>query len=575
MRVCPRCQLKYPDDETRCFVDGLALEQAADENIGKILAGRYLVEQLLGEGGMATVYRARHTLVDRPVAVKIMGAHLIRDRALRERFRREAKNAAALAHPNIIEIFDYGETDGGAPFVVMELLDGFSLQKLIDRGAIPAPLVAALGYQIASGIARAHDFQVLHRDLKPDNVFIVPRRDGGYTVKLLDFGIARSMHDPRLTNQGEMFGTPQYMAPERVASIDAGPSADLYALGVILFEMVTGRLPFDAQDVTGFLVKHMHEPPPRPSSFVADVPRRLEELIMRLLAKRPEERPVDAHQVMRELGALVPAQEPVGVVPQPSPSARTVAPTLRPATLELWARRAVVFDQMLRRAYPHGNAPDQLVRALGQLRGYMSRIHDLRHHGLREQRKLDVIETNAREGRERLGRAQDTLGVDLSQAREIARQARHDVERYLEGDREGEAAFHAAQQALFAATGGRAIADPSAELVAALRDAAEALDRWLLARGAADKARRWIGTKDRDVEDLDFQVAALRGQLARLETDIEHERRACESVLEDSGREMERLEHELLHVASHFCEALRPHRELGDLFAELEGTRSS
>ena len=306
MKECAQCGLKYPDDETRCFVDNTVLVEATDPMIGTTLAGRYLVEQPIGQGGMSTVYQARHTLVDRPVAVKVMSGNLVQDASLRERFRREAKNSAALAHPNIIEIYDYGETEDGSPFLVMELLNGAPLAQLIAGGSIDPSTVVVLGLQIAQGLARAHDFEVVHRDLKPENIFVCDAGSGRVIVKLLDFGIARSMHDSRLTNQGEIFGTPQYMAPERITSIDTGPPADLYALGVMLFEMLTGRLPFVSEELTGYFLQHMQKAPPKPSDLVPQCPRRLEELILSLLEKKPEDRPVDAHAVIKELRALMP-----------------------------------------------------------------------------------------------------------------------------------------------------------------------------------------------------------------------------------------------------------------------------
>ena len=228
MKICPACALKYPDSEPRCFVDNSELRAMDDPRIGTLLAGRYQIESQLGEGGMAVVYRARSALVDRPVAVKIMNAALVRDASLKERFRREAKTSAAIAHPNIVEILDYGEEEG-VPYLVMELLDGMSLDKMIERQPLPIPMVATLGAQLARGLARAHDFSVIHRDLKPENVFVARMEGGKPLVKILDFGIARSLHDQRLTSAGQIFGTPQYMAPERVGSIDAGPAADLYA----------------------------------------------------------------------------------------------------------------------------------------------------------------------------------------------------------------------------------------------------------------------------------------------------------------------------------------------------------
>src|SRR6185369_8197522 len=238
MKACERCKLKFPDTTGACFLCGSSLSPIKDPRIGSIVNGRYLLEAAVGEGGMATVYAARHRLVDRPCAVKIMNAALAKNEVIRERFRREAKAAQKLAHPNIIEIFDQGELPDGSLYLVMELLEGETLADVLFRGPIPLERTLPIAIQISRALARAHDLEVIHRDLKPENVFLA---QGDFTieqVKLLDFGIARSMQDARLTGAGEVFGTPQYMAPERVTSIDAGPAADLYALGVILYEML-------------------------------------------------------------------------------------------------------------------------------------------------------------------------------------------------------------------------------------------------------------------------------------------------------------------------------------------------
>src|SRR4051812_25921317 len=233
MKTCEQCHLRYPSESTFCFVDGKALVHLQDPRVGTTLSGRYVIEEVLGEGGMATVYRARHKLVDRPCAVKIMNPGLSRDPVVRERFRREAKSAQKLSHPNIIEIFDQGETDDHTAYMVMELLHGQSLADLIAKGPIEIKRALGIMIQIGRGIARAHDFEVIHRDLKPENIFVCRRDDGDEPrdlIKLLDFGIARSRSDSRLTGAGELFGTPQYMAPERITSGETGPSVDLYAL---------------------------------------------------------------------------------------------------------------------------------------------------------------------------------------------------------------------------------------------------------------------------------------------------------------------------------------------------------
>lgn len=572
MKVCPTCNLRYANEDERCFVDSAVLVPMPDARIGTVINGRYLIEAQLGEGGMAMVYRARNTLVDRVVALKLMNREMARDPKMKERFRREAKNTAALAHPNIVEILDYGEAEDGSPFLVMELLDGQPLDKIIARGAMPAAQVATLGAHIARGLARAHDFAVVHRDLKPENVFVTRGPSGRGVAKILDFGIARSMHDQRLTSAGQIFGTPQYMAPERVTSIDTGPAADLYALGVILFEMVTGRLPFSGTDVTAFLVAHLREPPPRPSSIMPSIPRRLEELILKMLEKRPEDRPVDAHQVDKELTALAPPEEASAdladshqsIMPRP-PSA-----TLPPTTLDQWAQRALLFDEMLRRAYARDPAPGTITEMLGKIHGNVERIEALRASALREQRKLESMEQLARDGRQRFGHAMNTLGTDLSQARSAARQAELEVRPYFEPVTAAERHYREAFRKLGAIGGITEASTPSPAHVVALRDVADAMDRWLLAQGTSEKARAWVESKSRDVKDLEFQCDALRAQLEKLETSYEDERKSTEEAIGVAGREIETLGQELNVLGTRFLEPLRGRRDLHDLFARLE-----
>src|SRR5882672_3079284 len=338
MKTCEQCHLRYPNESTFCFVDGKPLVHLQDPRVGTTLAGRYLVEEVLGEGGMATVYRARHKIVDRPCAVKIMSPGLSKDQVVRERFRREAKAAQKLAHPNIIEIFDQGDTDDGTSYLVMELLEGESLGTTLTRGPLSYQRALPIMVQVARALARAHDFEVIHRDLKPDNIFLCTRSDGTDLVKLLDFGIARSMQDARLTGQGEVFGTPQYMAPERITSIDAGASSDLYAVGIIFFEMLTGRLPFDAPDIPSFFLKHLKEPAPKVRALAPHVPDSLDQLIASLMAKLPQSRPVDAHRMHNDLLAIC---EELGIPVPPEPeqeqsSSRPEAATLPPVAIDRW-----------------------------------------------------------------------------------------------------------------------------------------------------------------------------------------------------------------------------------------------
>ena len=307
MRVCPQCGLKYSNDQPSCFVDGTALEEAPDPYVGLTLAGRYLVEAPLGEGGMAVVYRARHTLVDRPVAVKIMNKNLASDKGLRERFRREAKNAAALAHPNIIEIFDYGETDDGAPFLVMELLRGETLHDRLQlSGAIPTELAIQIMEQILSALHSAHECGIIHRDLKPDNVFLTEER-GELMAKLLDFGVSKNLVDDNtmsLTRTGAVVGTPYYLAPEQARGdrmMDR--RVDIWAAGVVMYESLTGMLPFNADNYNALLVKILQQRPVPPSRIRPTLPPALEAVIMTAMAHDADERYATAEEMLEALAS--------------------------------------------------------------------------------------------------------------------------------------------------------------------------------------------------------------------------------------------------------------------------------
>ena len=571
LKSCPQCNLRYPDESTYCFVDGAGLIAVADPRIGTTVGGRYVIEAVIGEGGMATVYRARHKLVDRLCAVKIMNPALARDKVVRERFRREAKQAQKLAHPNIIEIFDHGDTDDGTAFLVMELLSGESLADVVAKGKIPLSRAVPLMIQISRALARAHDFEVVHRDLKPENMFVSRASDGGDVIKLLDFGIARSMQDARLTGVGEVFGTPQYMAPERITSIDAGPSADLYALGVIFFEMVTSQLPFDAPDIPSFFIKHLKEAPPKVRTLAPEVPEALESLIDRLLKKDPKQHPVDAHAVHNDLVAIckaIGAKVPVETQGA-TPSSREPAKTLPPVALDRWVHRTSVFDQMLLRAY--GAAPPpELVGLLAEVKAHVRGITELRAGGLGEPRKLEQIEDKEREGRQRFGFAMDALGLDASAARQQARAASELIVG-IEGEVEqGGVALQACFKEIVSWEGRSGFHEPYAQLSQAYRKAADVNDAWLEARKRERAARAALEEKERMVSDLEFQIHELRGAQSRFEQSIEAEKSAQAGRIVELGNQADAKEAELVALASRFCAPLRGRADLAPFFKELE-----
>jgi eukaryotic-like serine/threonine-protein kinase len=572
MKACPQCHIRYPTDSVYCFLDGTVLEAIRDPLIGTTLAGRYLVEEVIGEGGMATVYRARHRLVDRPCAVKVMNPALASDPTTRERFRREAKSAQTLAHPNVIEIFDQGETPEGTTYIVMELLAGKTLAELTDAGPVPLPRALPIMIQISRGIARAHDLGVVHRDLKPENIFIVGRPfDGTDLVKILDFGIAKSRGDTRLTNAGELFGTPQYLAPERITGGEAGPSVDLYALGVIFFEMATGKLPFEASDPTTFLIKHMKERPPPPRAIDPRLPERLDTLIVQLLEKEPKARPVDAHRIEQELVMLA---HSLGIAVPPEPEAdpqslRAPAATLPPAGVDQWAKRVDVFEQMLARA--DGAAPRRdLEQTLREVKKLVRELAALRESSNSEQRKLEDIDVRGRDGRTRFGFAVDALGLDASRARGQVRAARVHLESLAPDSQRAAEAYQVAQREVVTWEGRSGQVEPYQQLARAHRSCAEAVDAWLEVRVREHAAQAVVEEKERTVTDLDYQIAELRGALASQEQGIDRDRDATQRHLVELNAGAERAEGQLVHLATRFCEPLRARPELGPFFQQLE-----
>jgi serine/threonine protein kinase len=274
--------------------------------VGQVVSGRYRIERLLGEGGMGAVYLAEHTHMRKRVALKLLHAEMSTDEEVLARFRREAEAAAHVEHPNVAAATDFGQTEEGAFFLVLEYVEGTSLRDALNKGALDPRIALHVARQMAFALERAHGAGIVHRDLKPENVMLVHKGDDPHFVKVLDFGIAKVEPSPTrdatqpLTRLGTILGTPEYMAPEQALGETVGPAADLYAVGIMLYEMLTHKHPFDAHDRMAVLSMHIVAPvPPMGDRNAAiDVPPLIEKLVRQLLEKDPKLRPQGARALI-------------------------------------------------------------------------------------------------------------------------------------------------------------------------------------------------------------------------------------------------------------------------------------
>ncbi|HJK94288.1 MAG TPA: protein kinase, partial [Polyangiaceae bacterium LLY-WYZ-15_(1-7)] len=331
---CPICGTRYDGAATFCQKDGAKLtSEQRDPFVGRVILDQFRIEEPIGAGGMGTVYRAHQTTLDRHVAVKILHPELASNPDATRRFHREARVATSLEHPNLVRVFLFGELpEDGSLYLVMEYLRGRSLtQALKTEGALPVPRALHVATQIAEAVGMAHARGIVHRDVKPENVMLVERRGDRDFVKVLDFGIARLLWDDatHLTQSGVIFGTARYISPEGAAGEETDARSDVYSIGVLTYQLLTGVTPFEAQTPVAMLMKHIHDqaPPLRSMGAGRRVPQPVADVVQRALAKNPDMRWDDAGQMA---DALREAAEHCAV-PLPRASWAPRASTLPPA----------------------------------------------------------------------------------------------------------------------------------------------------------------------------------------------------------------------------------------------------
>jgi serine/threonine-protein kinase len=342
---CTACGNKYPADFLICPRDATPLESETihgdDPLIGKVLGDAYQVVALLGEGGMGKVYQAKHLrLRGRLFAVKVLHAELAAKPDILARFQQEAESASLIHHPNVVGVYDVHKTADGLAYIVGEYLDGEELGAKLQRaGRLDVATAVGITRQVCRALGAAHDKGIIHRDMKPENVF-VSQRDGALHVKVLDFGISKAGHrSTNLTRTGLIMGTPSYMAPEQARGDKVDPRADVYATGALLYHLLTGKMPFDSPDPTAILSAVLTEQPARPRSIEPSIPEGLEMIVQRAMAKEPGDR-------FASMAELDFALAPFDISRQPSMhDARAAAKT---ATLTASEKKSMALEDTAR-----------------------------------------------------------------------------------------------------------------------------------------------------------------------------------------------------------------------------------
>ena len=539
-----------------------------DPMLGRVVAGRYRLEARAGEGGMGVVYRARHVLIDRVVALKLIRPDLRGETHLRAWMLREARAANRVDHAHIIDIHDIGETEEGELYLVMEYLVGTALSTELARG----PMALARGIdileQMCAALARAHDLGVVHLDLKSDNILLSTRGGRKDFVKILDFGLAHLAMDPRLAPKGAVFGTPEYMSPEQARGEEAGPQSDLYALGVLFFEMLTGQLPFRSSDRETLLEMQRTSTAPKPRTVKAEVLPAAELIVLKLLEKDRRKRFQDAHHLHEELKALqrtipsttweVNSQGELAPPPPPPPP--------QSAGVIEWANRAALFSRMVSRAYPSGNSPQDVQAAVAQSWDLASRASRLEGEVASHTRKLESLERRGRALRAEIGRKVEELAHEESRALRDVAAEQHEASRIRELVQVAERAAAAArQQAEIASSQGqtpqtlRAVYERSGAATALL----DARKEHLLER------EQKAGVKDAHARDLRRQIEELRAQLARYAEALEEDLAQGREKVAARTREGLSFEKAFSDVSALLLNHLKSKPEVRDLLQDL------
>lgn len=533
---------------------------------GNVVAGRWRLERLLGVGAMSSVFEARHVLIGRRAALKILRPELLDRPHLRAWFLREARAVNWVNHVNIAEIYDLGESGDGLAFLVMELLEGERLADRLDLGRLDPALALDIVEQVAAALARAHDLGVVHRDLKPEHVFLVERGGRRDFVKLIDFGFAHHAREGDLVSGGALLGTPGYIAPEVLEGHEAGPAADLYALGVVFFEMVTGRPPFLAADPATLCELHRAQPAPAASAVSPGVPADVSGVIAKLLEKDPSRRYGDAYRLLEDCRTLVRQRRAVldpaaTLVPMPS----ELEPGRANQTVARCALKTALLGRMAAAAYPGGGAPREARRRAEGMWGVLSRLCQV-------EGELEAAEAIFGNARARAREASDGVALQIAELSRLASRmarrvegGREEVVRLRNERREAGRRLRSMRQQVRAAERSAA----GGELARLLHEAGMAAAQKQIVADAIAKVEakigRWLAEAERASQHADRLREQLRSQNQRLGEELARQEAQVAELYAERALHLATL----TQAESWLREHLGRRRECGSLMEDL------
>ncbi|HZO12418.1 MAG TPA: protein kinase [Polyangiaceae bacterium] len=560
MKRCPRCGLVFPDESTFCFLSGDTLQPAEDPLVGLSLDGRFRVESALGATSWSKVYLGRYRLLTEPCVIKVFATRL--DAAGEVRFAEALVNARRCTHPNMLAPVGGGMTEDGHGFVVHERREGRPLAQLLGRGPLPPATVVSAVRQVLKALVRAHDFGTVHGDIRPSNVLV---SSNGH-AELMDIGLGRTLLRDAWEEDPGAFVAQQYLAPELSSQERASVAADLYAVGVTAFQMLTGTMPVEADDVRELRTALTEEHGASLSSSLASTPPPLAQWLTRVLDRNPKRRPANAHQALEELGE---ACREAGVVSGEDPGSHAAPPRIElDRSFARWARFADLFSKMVRIGFP-GGPPDQTRNGLGMIQGRVEQLVDIGKKAVYQHGTLSDVQARARRGREEIAHKMEELNA-------VGQSVRNDIKPLrAAGEKHGERAIDYPVQVrtlhreVLRWEGRSAFAEPYRELAEAYRKLADLVDHWWEIRNAQLSCDVDAEAQQEKLRELKSQLEELRKALRVHESNLAAEIDACEGALRELGKHADQLEFELLDLASRFSAPLRSKPELGECFREL------